>query len=361
MIWYRYRPDALYALEDPKIRKTLRRYISILEKETLPKFILAKHFEIEFNPKENIEELIDIHNSYLQEFMKFVKEYDNEKFQLNKPKYSFLDLKITIADKLTESCEFCEWRCKVNRKVGEKGFCRVRYKPKISSMFIHLGEESWITPSFTVFFAGCNFKCIYCQNWDISQNPENGEYIEEEKLALEIENAYSEGARNVNFVGGEPTPNLHYVLKVLKYVNSPIPVVWNSNAYESEIGQKLLAGIVDIYLYDFKYGNNDCALKYSKIPRYFETVTRNFKFAINYGEISFRILVLPNHIECCAKPILKWIKENLEDRVIVQLLSQYRPEYKACEYPEICRTLTKKEYLEVVRYAEKIGLVFEIQ
>ncbi len=360
MKWYVYRPDALFALEDPKVQRTLKRYVSILKKETLSKFILAKYFEIEFDTKKDKEELLDLHDQYLKEFMKFIKEYDNERFELRKPKQSFLDLKIVLAEKIIESCEFCEWKCRVNRK-KERGFCGVGYYPKISSMFMHLGEEPWITPSFTIFFTGCNFRCVYCQNYNISQNPENGEYIEERELAKEIDLAYLEGARNVNFVGGEPTPNLHYILKVLKYVNNPIPVVWNSNAYESIIGQKLLAGIVDIYLYDFKYGNNKCALKYSKIPNYFETVTRNFKFAINYGEISFRVLILPNHIECCAKPILKWIKENLGNKVIVQLLNQYRPEYKACKYPEICRSLTEEEYLEVVKYAEKSNLIFEVQ
>ena len=357
MKWYIYRPNSLFALEDEIIKKNLERYVKILNKETLPKFILAKHFEVEFNENKDKEGLLELHDYYLEEFMKFVKEFDNEKFELKKPKKSFLDLKIILANKIIESCELCEWKCKINRKEN-KGVCRVGYEPKIASMFMHLGEESWITSSFTIFFAGCNFKCVYCQNWDISQYPENGKYYNEKELAREIDFSFEEGARNVNFVGGEPTPNLHYILRVLKFVEKPIPVVWNSNAYESEIGIRLLAGIVDIYLYDIKYGNNDCALKYSKIPKYFETATRNIKFAEKCGELSLRHLVLPNHIECCSKKIFEWVSKNL-NKYVLNIMDQYRPEYKAMEYEEINRRLKPSEYLQALKLAKELNIIIK--
>ena len=284
----------------------------------------------------------------------FFEELENIK--IKKVDKSLLDLKILIAEKVVESCEFCERKCKVNRK-EKVGFCGVNYYPRISSMFMHLGEESWITPSFTIFFAGCNFRCVYCQNYDISRNPKNGIFIKEEILAKEIDNAYLEN-RNVNFVGGEPTPNLHYILKVLKHVNSNIPIVWNSNAYESEIGIKLLAGVVDVYLYDIKYGNDECALRLSKVSKYFEISTRNIKFANKFAELSLRHLVLPNHIECCSYKIIDWISENLKEKYVLNIMNQYRPEFEAKNYPEINRRIFKEEYEKVLNYAKEKCIIF---
>jgi len=162
MKWYFYRPDALFALEDPKVLSTLGRYVKVVKNETLAKFQLAKRFEVEI--KGDLNELLNLHNKYLEEFMKFVKDYDNNSLsesELKEKSPSFLDLKIEIAERLVENCVFCERMCKVNRK-KEKGFCRVGYKPKIACEFVHLGEEPWITPSHTIFFCGCNFRCVYC-------------------------------------------------------------------------------------------------------------------------------------------------------------------------------------------------------
>ncbi|MEM0480921.1 MAG: radical SAM protein [Candidatus Aenigmatarchaeota archaeon] len=350
MNWQIYRLDAVFGLET--IKEFLPRYYNILNGNKIPLFQLAKRYEVDFNENESLEELMKIHNEEIKDFFKNLENIGNKGAEK-----SLLDLKILIAEKIVESCEFCEIKCKVNRK-ERAGYCGVSYYPRISSMFMHLGEESWITPSFTIFFAGCNFRCVFCQNFDISQNSKNGIYIKEEIVAKEIDLAFLEGNRNVNFVGGEPTPNLHYILKVLKHVNSNIPVVWNSNAYESEIAINLLAGIVDVYLYDIKYGNNECAKRLSKVRNYFEIATRNIKFANNFSELSLRHLVLPNHIECCSLKIIDWIKDNLKEKYVLNIMNQYRPEYKAKEYPEINRRILEEEYEKVLRYAKEKGIIF---
>ena len=211
-----------------------------------------------------------------------------------------------------------------------------------------------LVPSYTIFFSGCTFSCVYCQNWDISQY-ETGIYIEPAQMAMLIDKAEENGAKNVNWVGGEPTPHLLYILNVLKESNANLPQIWNSNMYCSEETMELLSSFIDIYLTDFKYGNNACAERLSKIKNYWEVVTRNHKIAYKNGEMIIRHLILPSHIECCSKPILEWIAENVSD-ALVNIMEQYYPTYKASEYGEINRRISSDEFNEVCRYARKLGI-----
>jgi len=121
--------------------------------------------------------------------------------------------------------------------------------------------------------------------------------------------------------------------------------------YCSVESMKLLDGVIDLYLTDFKYGNNKCAKKFSKVDSYFEIITRNHKIAYENGDVIVRHLVMPNHIECCSKPIIDWISENIPD-VFVNIMDQYRPKYKAKEYEEISRSVSNKEISNVETYTE---------
>jgi putative pyruvate formate lyase activating enzyme len=242
----------------------------------------------------------------------------------------------------------------VNRLAGEVGYCRVG-ESKVSSKFVHWGEEPELIPSYTIFFSRCTFGCVFCQNWDISQR-DSGECVPEKDLARSIERMIG-GVRNVNWVGGDPTPNLIYILEVLRQCNAPLPQVWNSNMYLTESAMSLLDGITDLYLSDFKYGNDDCAGRLSRITRYFEVVSRNHAIANRQAEIVLRHLVMPNHVECCTKPVMDWIAGNLDtSRVRVNVMDQYRPEYRAREYEGLDRRLSNNEFLEAYRYAEHLGL-----
>jgi len=177
-----------------------------------------------------------------------------------------------------------------------------------------------------------------------------------EMLAKAIEKKRKEGCRNVNFVGGEPTPNLLLILETLKACEANTAVVWNSNFYMSERCMLLLAGIVDMHLSDFKYGNNECAARLSKVKNYFDVCARNHLFAAKETELTVRHLVLPEHIECCTKPVLEWIAKNIRDNCIVNLMDQYRPEYKAEQHKDINRTLEKDEFEAAVKYAKKLKI-----
>ncbi|KYK24608.1 hypothetical protein AYK26_03465 [Euryarchaeota archaeon SM23-78] len=284
---------------------------------------------------------------------KILDQEKKPRFKLNK---KLLDEKIKKAYKLLAKCELCEHKCKVNRLKGKLGVCGVGNKIDVSSYFVHMGEEPFLVPSFTIFFMNCTFKCQFCQNWTISQGFEIGHTFTEEELA-EIIDRYKH-CRNVNFVGGEPTPYLPFILKTLTFVKSNIPVVWNSNFYMSEKSMDLLKDVVDVYLSDFKYGNDECAKRLSKIDNYMDVIMRNHLLAFKDAELVIRHLVLPNHVECCTKPILEFIAENFKDKAVLNLMDQYRPEFKAKYYPEINRGLKREEFEEAEGYAEKLGLNF---
>ncbi len=193
-----------------------------------------------------------------------------------------------------------------------------------------------------------------CQNAPQSMNNE-GEQWSAEKTARWIEKKRMEGCRNVNFVGGDPAPNIPFILKVLKKTKVNIPVVFNSNAYFSEAAAELLKDIIDVYLLDFRYFDASCAEELSKAPGYPDAAKRNLLFAEKHGELMVRLLVLPGHIECDAKPALEWISRNLESYKL-NIMPQYKPCWHAYELPELGRRISIAEYNEVVGYAHAVGI-----
>ena len=271
---------------------------------------------------------------------------------------SLLDLKIELAGRILAHCAFCERRCGVNRADGEKGYCGVGEESRYSSDFLHMGEEMELVPSHTIFFSGCTFRCAYCQNWDIAMHPESGRRAEPAMLSAVLMEGLSQGSRNANFVGGNPDPNLHTILETISLVGSAgrfLPMVWNSNMYTSPAAMEILQGVMDIYLGDFRYGNDECASELSDVDGYFEVVGRNFKQAYRTSEVMVRHLVLPGHLECCTRPIMRWVGENMPG-VYFNLMFQYRPEYKANLHPGIDRRLTPEERRRAVEMAAEYGL-----
>ncbi|MCD6247087.1 MAG: radical SAM protein [Candidatus Diapherotrites archaeon] len=267
-----------------------------------------------------------------------------------------LEEKVKEAERILLSCEFCERKCKVNRLAGEKGFCKCDAKSRVFGAHAHFGEEPELVPSATIFFAGCTMRCVYCQNAPESIAPFLGNFWSENEIAEWIELMHKRGCKNVNFVGGDPTPYTYNILKALSYCSAPLPVIWNSNAYYSEKTAKLLQRIVDVYLLDFRYFNNKCALKYSNASNYVEVAKRNFQLAAKDAELLVRVLVMPSHIECCAKPILRWLAENLGSNVRINIMDQYWPAFNAYKFPEMNRRLSHEEFAGVLDYAKEIGL-----
>lgn len=152
-------------------------------------------------------------------------------------------------------------------------------------------------------FLGCTFKCVFCQNWDISQF-QAGMQIPAAELAKRIHIRKKQGSKNVNWVGGEPTPNIVYILKTLKELDDYLPQIWNSNMYCSLETMKLLAGIIDVYLADYKFGNDACAYQLCWSSSYVKTIQRNLIQASKQADLFICHLLLHNHISCCSLPIL---------------------------------------------------------
>jgi|GEM_PF-1529422 len=328
-------------------RFELPHYYAVLQGLEKPYYLLQKEVkaEVNFNDRFLSTAVSDLEQLSLSLVQK--KEFEAFGSQ------SILWQKVQLLKKILEVCEFCERRCRVNRyeKISS---CGVPLKPKIASIFLHPGEEEELIPSLTIFYAGCNFRCLFCQNYDIARFPLEGEYFEPEKLATTIK-SLEKRARNVNFVGGDPTPAAHHVFETLLEGDFELPVIWNSNMYQSKELQSLLIGVVDLYLADFKYGNDSCALKLSGIRNYMEIVTRNLLVARETSDVIIRHLVLPGHLDCCTAAVLDWLKNNYPEANL-NVMFQYRPCADACTLPGLDRPLNFNEKEKVIRMVMQSGL-----
>lgn len=251
------------------------------------------------------------------------------------------------------------------------GRCKATDKIKLAMASIHNFEEPCISGengSGTVFFSNCNLKCVFCQNYKISQEGLGNE-ITIEELADVFIDEQNKNAENINLV--TPTMYVYHIIEAIKIARSKglrIPIVYNSNGYENVETIKKLNGYIDVYLPDLKYFDDDLAFKYSGIKNYFENATAAIKEMYNQvgspvldenGMIKkgliIRHLVLPSNIQN-SKNVLKWINDNMDKNVFVSVMAQYFPTHKAKEFPEINRKLTMKEYKEIEDYLYSLDL-----
>jgi putative pyruvate formate lyase activating enzyme len=368
-VWEIFRPDGLSVWRDKRYLDRFPHYWRLLHNQAVAMYKIAKTVPIlDLSPDMPRSELEHLHEAGRKVFKEKLREkLSLEEFE-RKPILAgpnFLDLKVQLAYEYLKECVFCENQCKVDRTRGKVGTCGVSNHATLASAFEHMGEESILVPSGTIFFNGCTFHCVFCQNWDISQewpkdDPKRLHKVDAEQLAAIVNRLFTAEVKNINYVGGDPTSNLHVILETLKYLNVNLCQLWNSNFYNSLKAMNLLLDVMDLWMPDFKYGNNDCARKYSKIENYIEVLQRNLKLAHDEGsgEIIIRHLVLPNHVECCSKPVLEWVAKNVP-KAVVNIMAQYRPEYKATKYPEIARRPSGEEMREVRSYASDLGIVWE--
>ena len=275
-----------------------------------------------------------------------------------------------MLEELTK-CEICPHNCKVNRLTGNTGRCKCNDKVKIALASLHYYEEPCISGengSGTVFFSGCNLQCKFCQNYEISQLGKGIE-ITIEQLADIFIKQQEKNANNINLV--TPTMYVYQIIEAIKIAKQKglhIPIIYNSNAYENVETIKKLEGYIDIYLPDLKYYDDNLALQYSGIKNYFEYSTKAIKemyqqvgapkFDKNGNIIKgvmIRHLVLPNQIEN-SKNILKWIKENINEDVYINIMAQYFPSYKAKKIEGLNRKLKKEEYEEIENFVYKLDI-----
>lgn len=256
-------------------------------------------------------------------------------------------------------CSICPRHCNVDRSVN-LGFCQSPDNFRVARAALHFWEEPCISGkegSGTVFFSGCNLKCVFCQNNEISAE-NKGVEISDDKLISIFENLISQGANNINLVN--PTHYAKRLAKVLGRWESPVPIVYNSSGYEEVETLKVLDGLIDIYLPDLKYIRAEKAMRYSKAADYFEKasaallemrrqVEDKFDGDIMKSGMIIRHLILPQNTNSSIA-VLDFIKSNFPN-TFVSLMAQYTPCGDLSEFPEINRKITKREYEKVVNYA----------
>ena len=283
-----------------------------------------------------------------------------------------LQNRIDAAYKLLESCRVCPRECGVNRLKNDKlGFCRSGLNPVISSVSSHHGEEpplSGTKGSGTIFFTNCNLRCLYCQNYPISQMG-NGTERSPGELACQMLWLQEQGCHNLNLV--TPTHFMPQILKALgiaKERGFNLPVVYNTSGYDSVEALRLLDGVVDIYLPDMRYSDEAASRKYSIAPHYPEinraairemyrqvgNLVLDEKGIASRGLI-VRHLILPGGLSG-TEGVMKFLAEEISRDVYISLMSQYFPAYKANEHKEISRRITADEYEEAYQLMQKYGL-----
>jgi putative pyruvate formate lyase activating enzyme len=271
-----------------------------------------------------------------------------------------------------KSCRLCPRQCGVNRLKGEKGVCQATSRVKVASAHPHFGEERPLVGrrgSGTIFFSHCNLLCCFCQNWEINHRGD-GSYMSDEMLGRLMVQMQELRCHNVNLV--TPThvvPNIVQGLRTAIRMGLRIPLVYNCGGYEPVEIIKLLDGIVDIYMPDFKYMDGEMAAKYSsgagdypeRAAAAIEEMHRQVgELVVDENGIALRgliirHLVMPNNIAGTDK-FVRWVAEKLTKSTYVNIMAQYRPEHKAFQYPEIARRLTWLEYQQALRWAREAGL-----
>ncbi len=367
MVFRILRPDSKSIWLNEEILKRFSRYRGIIDNTHISRYLIAKSIECKYEPDASTDFLEDLLRKKSMEF----KELINTETKVLKARpiahNNFITLAEVIANRYLKSCIFCERCCEVDRTKGENGICMIPEESYVSSAFLHMGEEAPLIPSGTIFFQGCNFTCVFCQNSDISQAWKKKKALEDvaqkvdtKKLAELADNLVRRGAINVNYVGGDPIPNLHTIVGSLNHQQSNICQLWNSNFYITNKSLSLIIDLMDFWLPDWKYGNDECAKKYSGVKNYYDVISRNHQRIHDEGsgEIIIRHLVMPNHVECCTKPILDYIAKNIP-KAVVNIMGQYRPEYKVNKYPEISRRPTSEEIREARNYATKLGILWK--
>ncbi len=282
-----------------------------------------------------------------------------------------IEERIEALYELMRGCRLCPRNCGVNRLHDERGFCRTGSLPVISSLGPHFGEERPLVGrhgSGTIFFTFCNLGCLYCQNWTISHLGE-GEETTVERLANIMLWLQSEGCHNINLVTPtHQTPMIVEALFIAKDRGLEIPIVYNCGGYESVETLRLLEGIIDIYMPDIKYMSEQFAKRYSLAPDYPQVVKAAIKEmyrqvgdlvidrrGIAVKGLLVRHLVLPENI-AGTEEVVRFIAEEVSKETYINIMDQYRPCYRAHEFPELSRRITASEYESAIKAALRAGL-----
>ncbi|MFN4178936.1 MAG: radical SAM protein [Armatimonadota bacterium] len=333
---------------------SLAHYLAVVRKNRLPFWQQSKLLTVDSNLQSlPTEQLWRLHNELVRSLhtAKSVKK----RALWQDGRSSLLDLKLELTRRIYKACTLCPHLCQVDRLNGKVGRCGLAGSAWVFREGLLVSEEPFVIPTHEIFLSGCNMRCKFCQAWEGVVQTQIGIDFTTSRFAQLVEIRKEQGSVNIHFVGGEPTVNLLSVFEGLKVLEIALPLVWNTNLFVTDEAMKLLDGIVDLFIADFKFGNDDCAQRVSGTRNYVATVQRNLVKASQIASLIIRHLVMPKHVECCLEPVARWVAENLPN-VTFHLMLNYVPEWKAWNEPNLCRRLTDIEKRRAKEIVNAVGL-----
>jgi putative pyruvate formate lyase activating enzyme len=297
--------------------------------------------------------------------------------------------RLALARQQYRRCLLCEHRCGVDRTNGERGFCAASADARVYRYRVECGEEIELIPSQLLYLSGCNLRCVFCIGEADAFDPQRGQILTGQLLTEVIVASCKHGARNIQWVGGEPTIHLPAILEAMAGCDRLLPVVWKSNFFGTIEGFTLLNDIVDVYVADLKFGNNACARQISGVDGYMQIVTRNLLHVAQGGcdkmgtgsvptrtnpaemasgevpvpilsqpqatRLIVRHLLLPGHIECCYRPMVDWMCRHLPT-VPLHIMTGYLPRWQAAGYQDLASPLGREVGAQAIALARDKGL-----
>ncbi len=263
--------------------------------------------------------------------------------------------RISLAHAQLQGCDLCEHRCGANRLAGERGPCKAGPDARVFRHRVECGEEAELVPSHLFYLSGCDLRCAFCIAEANAFDPARGRLLTRDFFSAAVAWGRTQGARNVQWVGGEPTIHIPAILAAMEDLPDLPPIVWKSDFYGTPVAFDLLHEVVAVYVADFKFGNDDCASRIARVPDYTQIVTRNLQRVACESELIIRHLLLPGHFECCFRPIVAWLQQELP-LVKFSLRDGYLPRWQASRLPELSVPLPRGEGLRARQYAIERGL-----
>ena len=240
------------------------------------------------------------------------------------------------------NCHLCAHHCGVNRLVGETGLCHAGAEARFFSAQVEVGDELELIPTFAIAFSGCDLRCDFCITGASSWNAKAGPVLNTLEMAECAKRALNQGAHTIMVLGGEPTIHLPAALELVAALPDSARLVWKTNAHGSAQAREFLEGMFDVWLADFKFGNDACALRLARIANYGRVVLENLLWANEHSELIVRHLLLPGHVECCWRPIAERLATNLPG-VKISIRSAFWPGWHSARQTELRRTVSSAE------------------